>query len=100
MPTGCGVSRFLKLVRDAREGADHDHRLCMKPSANNSNQALDGIGIFYRRAPKLQHHEIFSRFKSASLRQFGHKVNSNPEICGHKKTHRQVASGGGFRSWL
>src|SRR6266849_1653940 len=100
MSTGCGVSRFLKLIRHARKGADHDHRLCMKPSTNDFNQAANGIGVFYRRTAKLQNHEIFSRFKSASLRQFGHKVNSDPEICGHKKTHRQLASGGGFRSWL
>src|SRR5712664_261259 len=85
MSTAYGVSCFLKLVRDAHKGADHDHRLCMKPSANNSNQAANGIGIFYRRAPKLQHHEIFSRFKSASLRQFGHKSTPILKFAGTKK---------------
>ena len=53
MSTGCGVSRFLKLVRHAREGADHDHRLCMKPSTNDFYEAANGSGVFHRGAAKL-----------------------------------------------
>jgi hypothetical protein len=96
---GCCRSRFQQLIGDAGECAYHNQRLCVEPTANDLNQPVDGGGIFHRRSAELHDYQVFSLLESASRRQFGHisSISYSFGLGPKEKTHRESASGGGFR---
>jgi hypothetical protein len=89
-----GVSRLQQLVGDLRECAYNDHRLLIPPAFGNFNQPPDRCGVFHGRTSKLHHHQIVALLEPAL--PFAHCATPFPKYSPQRKTHRQIASGGGF----
>jgi hypothetical protein len=87
------LAGLKQLVRDSRERADHDYQLLFQPALYDFNQASDRYRILNRGASKLHHHYIIALLKSA-LSLCAHM--SFFSLWPQRKTHRQIASGGGF----
>jgi hypothetical protein len=95
MAVRCRVSRFQQLVGDLRESADHDHWLRILSALHDAGEAADRRRILHRRATELHHDHIVVSLKPALSLLSAHIAS----LLWQRKTHRQIASGGGF-GWV
>ena len=58
MPVRRSCSRLQQLIGDSGQRADYHHRLRAQPALHDTNEAANGVGVLYRRAPELHHHHI------------------------------------------
>ena len=91
-----GLLRFQQLVGDSRQRADHDHCLRILSTLYYADETADRGSVFHRRAAELHHHHIVVSLESALSRSSAHIALSVRFVFAQRKTHRQIASGGGF----
>src|SRR5579871_3798578 len=89
-------SCIQQLVGNPRQLADHDHRLNALVTTHNLDKPLDGSGILDRGATELHDNNLVVLLESAGLRFSTHRFSSISSISAKRKTHRQIAPGGGF----
>jgi hypothetical protein len=83
------------LICDSRQRAHYNHRLLILATAlADGDQAPNGSLIFHRGASELHDHNVVILIESAL--SLAHGIQLHSEVLAQRKTHRQIASGGGF----
>ena len=82
-PAAGGPSRLEKLVGDAGQRTDYDHRLGIATALHDANEAANRGLVLYRSASELHHHNLVVSIESAL--SLAHRIRLHFQIFGAKK---------------